>query len=76
MAVKGDEADMIAGVVDLVLYMVGTTFVNSTGGLRAVAVEAEENKTGVWCEGEETVVIETITVDVKEEFVGKEFAND
>ena len=75
MAGKGDEADMIAGVVDLVVYMVGTTVVNTTGGLRAVAVEAEENITGVCCEGEETVVIEMGTMDVKEELVGKEFAN-
>ena len=76
MAGKGDEADMIAGVVDLVVYVVGTTFVNSTGGLREVAVEAEENITEVWCGGEETVVIGTGTVDVKEEQGGKEFTDD
>ena len=76
VAGKGDEADMIAGAVDLVVHMVGTTFVNSTGGLREVAVEAEENITEVWCVGGETVVIGTGTVDAKEEPGGKEFTDD
>ena len=67
---------MIAGAVDLVVHMFGTTFVNSTGGLREVAVEAEENITEVWCGGEETDVIGKGTVDVKEELGGKESTDD